>query len=232
MKLQKAGALDLLEKATVAQSPEERRESLEQEVEAYLAANDGRRPAWTSSLYVKLQKAGALDLLEKATVAQSPEERRESLEQEVEAYLAANDGRRLAWTSPLYVKFQKAGALDLLEKATVAQSPDERRQSLEQEVGFRPFGESHGGSVPGGEAGSLEQEVEAYLAANDGRRCVWTSIIFIREVAKSWSFRPFWRKPRWLSPRRRGGRAWSRTTSGLDITFIREVAKGWSFGPC
>ena len=155
VKLQKAGALDLLEKATVAQSPEERRGSLEKEVEAYLAANDGRRPARTSSLYVKLQKAGALDLLDKATVAQSPEERRESLEKEVEAYLAANDGRRPARTSSLYMKLQKAGALDLLEKATVTQSPEERRESL-------------------------EKEVEAYLAANDGRRPARTSSLYTK----------------------------------------------------
>ena len=158
-KLRRAGALHLLE-AREAETEEQRRQHLKQEVEAYLAANDGRRPAWTSSLYVKLQKAGALDLLEKATVTQSPEERRESLEKEVEAYLAANDGRRPARTSSLYVKLQKAGALDFLEKATVAQSPEERRESL-------------------------EKEVEAYLAANDGRRPARTASLYVKLQKRS-----------------------------------------------
>ena len=153
-KLRRAGALHLLE-AREAETEEQRWQRLKQEVEEHQVAHPGRRPDRTSPLYIKLQKAGALELLEKTTVAQSPEERRQSLEEEVEAYLAANQGRRPARTSSLYVKLQKAGALDLLEKATVAQSPDERRQIL-------------------------EQEVEAYLAANDGRRPAWTSSLYVK----------------------------------------------------
>ena len=76
-------------------------------------------PASSTALYVKLQKAGLLNLLE-APLAETQKEKEMRLRQELLVFLENNGGTRPGRTFALYVKLQKAHLLQLLPSANAS----------------------------------------------------------------------------------------------------------------
>ena len=89
---------------------------LRQELQDFLAANDGVRPGSRTPIYQKLKKAGFLGLLD-AIVIETDEEKERRLRNELQIFLADNDGVRPGSTSSLYQKLKKAGFLHLLQRS-------------------------------------------------------------------------------------------------------------------
>ena len=120
VRLQKADLLHLLEApVAVAESQEDKEMRLRKELEVFLENNGGSRPPRTSPLYVRLQKADLLHLLE-APVAESQEDKEMRLRKELEVFLENNGGSRPPRTSPLYVRLQKARMLNWLPSANAS----------------------------------------------------------------------------------------------------------------
>ena len=185
------------------ETDEEKERRLRNELQNFLAANDGVRPGSTSSLYQKLKKAGFLHLLD-AIVIETDEEKERRLRQELEVFLAENEGVRPGSTSSLYQKLKKAGFLHLLD-AIVIETDEEKERRLRNELQI--FLADNDGVRPGStsslyqklkKAGflhllgaivietdeekesRLRQELETFLALNNGVRPGRTCPLYIK----------------------------------------------------
>eukprot|EP00435_Cladocopium_sp_Y103_P048686 s119_g14.t1 len=184
-------------------SAQDKEEQLREELRAYMAANDGKRPPARHSLYTKLRRANLLALLEERLL-ETEEQKESRLREELSDHLRNNDGQRPSRTSALYIKLQKSGLLHLLER-NVRETEEQKEARLREELalhlsnndGQRPSCTSalyiklqKSGllhlleqNVPEAEEqkeARLREELALHLSNNAGQRPLWTSALYIK----------------------------------------------------